>query len=86
MTNRLLAFTALFLVLGVEARADDLSALKQQQAALKKQNIALIRRLEKFEKRQAVQQAPAPTPGRLRPAPPLPKATSSRPPTFRRAS
>ena len=63
MKNRLLAFTALFLVLGaVDVRADDLSALKQQQAALKKQNEALIRRLEKMEKRQAVQRAPAPVP------------------------
>lgn len=59
MKNRLLAFTALFLVLGaVEARADDLSALKQQTAELKKHNETLIRRLEKLEKRQTVQQAP----------------------------
>ena len=57
MKNRLLVFTALLLILGAaEARADDLSVLKQQTSELQKNNEALIRRLEKLEKRQAARQ------------------------------
>jgi predicted porin len=58
MKNRLLAFTALLMVLGAaEARADDLSDLRQQTAELKKHNETLIRRLEKLEKGQSVKQS-----------------------------
>ncbi|WP_294536915.1 hypothetical protein [uncultured Rhodoblastus sp.] len=57
MKNRLLVFSALLPVLGAaEARADDLSALQQQTFELKKLNRALIRRLQKLEKRQIAQQ------------------------------
>lgn len=58
MKNRLLAFTAMFLVFGVvEARAVGLFALKRQTEVLKKHNDALIYRVEKLERRQALQQS-----------------------------
>ena len=67
MKNLLLAFTALSLVLGATgASADDLSALKQQTFELKKNNEALIRRLEKLEKFQTLQQS-AQAPGQAPP-------------------
>jgi predicted porin len=65
MKNRLLISVALIglTIASSGARADDLTALKQQAAALKQQNQALAKRLEKLEKRQAVlQAAPAPAP------------------------
>jgi predicted porin len=70
MKTRLLISVALIglTIASSSARADDLTALKQQAAALKQQNQALAKRLEKLEKRQSVQQAatasaPAPAPG-----------------------
>ncbi len=57
MKNRLLACTALFLVVGVAgASADEISDLKAQSAALKKKNQALELRLNKLEKQEAAQQ------------------------------
>ena len=59
MKYGLVAFTSIFMVLSAAgvASADDLSSLKQTTAALKKQNDALLRRLEQLEKRQSAQQA-----------------------------
>jgi predicted porin len=72
MKNSFLAFTALAVVLTASgAKADDLAAIRQQTAFLKKKNEALAKRLEILEKRQAAGQRvanqpthlPAPAPG-----------------------